>query len=190
MAATSLGHDVPTSKEQLTRYAIQRDVLAIQGVYTRVLEDLATLGKQHEIAPLDFYYLNEAISGGRCLVTTVEERVIGFALQKYDISLMDIYKDPAQAQTIQAIDWAQARPCHFVHSLMLDPSLQGRGFGTKFMQDIIRHIEKSSVKGTIFLDCSGRNESLKCFYKRIGFQWLCDIPEMSWKLSVFRLQLG
>ena len=171
-----------------TRLAIPTDVSQIVALSSRVQDHLSASGSLQVTGPLAQSMVEEAMDGKSCfvLVSTPEnpDRVIGCAFVR---SLApDHY---ATTSTFNIQDFQQ--PWSFLHALMLDPDLQGRGIGLPFLQHVFTLLRGgSSAAGTVVLDCWAGNEKLRAFYERARCEFVDVIPEKDYEIAVFVKSLG
>ncbi|KAK0125573.1 hypothetical protein ONS95_000420 [Cadophora gregata] len=75
----------------------------------------------------------------------------------------------------------------YLHSLMLEPSLQCNGLGKRLLKDVLNTWGQRHGEGTIVLDCWAGNEKLRQFYEEVGFSLVGVYPEEGYEIAVFKI---
>lgn len=160
-----------------TAQGIGSDATQIVDLSSRVQAALTASGSLQEIGPLQRTTVSKAIEERRCWVLKDEHlSVFGCAFTKE--TGVDWYhqNDDFSIQSFK-------QPWLFLHSIMLDPELQGRGIGMLFFHDVVKEVE--TFGGTILLDCWAGSDKLRNFYERAGCRYVATIPENDYEIAVF-----
>ncbi|MBT2759164.1 GNAT family N-acetyltransferase [Mesobacillus foraminis] len=102
-------------------------------------------------------YFQECIDDKTLYVLTREKEILGH-----------VVLNEWEAEEWSTISWTGKNP-YIIHSLMIDPSVQGRGLGTEFLKLCEK---KGAEKGydSIRLDAySGNSRAIK-LYKKLGYE--------------------
>lgn len=153
----------------------------------RVLSDLASHGRENELAPLLTENVESAISQSRVFVYESMGAVVGCAFVKPIEVLERLYPESRQAGLVSRISVAGATPLIYLHSIMVEPTRQGNKIGSRLVMYVCDVARDHYLASTIFLDCFATNARLRCFYESLGFSLLDVVPEMTWEIAVFAL---
>ena len=77
----------------------------------------------------------------------------------------------------------------YLHSLMLEPTLQGNGLGKNFLEEALRSLGQRHGAGPLVLDCWAGNQKLRRFYEEAGFRLVRIYPEEGYEIAVYEIQL-
>lgn len=186
------------------------DTNRIVGLSARVQNALSASGSQQIIGPLDWDTVYQAITEERCFILIQKNEgemnsaglCIGCAfirsLPSDFLVLPSLAKDLANAE-----DRSYPTPWWLLHAVMLEPNLQGKGWGVKLLTGVIKLMKarldisppttlSSSLqvhRGTIFPTCWSGNGKLRDFYTRVGFKFLDVMPKDNYEVAVFSLSL-
>lgn len=175
------------NEKYVTSLAQPSNVTAIINLSSRVQAALTASGSLQVIGPLNHDNVFEAINEERCFVFQTQHQIpshpdaiIGCAMVRY---IAEDYFSPSKDFRLEMFQ----RPWKYVHSVMLDPHLQGRGIGRQFFQDVVGILEKAGGGGggTVVLDCWAENEKLRLFYESCGCRYVATVPEEDWEIAVF-----
>lgn len=151
----------------------------------RVQDALTASSSLQHIGPLNSEDVSKAIIKRKCFVLEqrqadyITTKLIGCALSR---ELEAGYFLTTSGFNIESFP----SPWLYLHSIMLDPELQGNGIGIPFVSEIVKTIAcLSPTEGTLFLDCWAGNEKLRRFYSNVGFNFAAVIPEEDYEIAVF-----
>jgi GNAT superfamily N-acetyltransferase len=166
-----------------TRLASKYDAGWIIGLSDRVQTNLAQKGSEQVIGPLALQNVESSVRNGHCFIfehwrhdamTKLGSVMIGEYSNNYRFSEEEMSEMPAKK-------W-------FLHSLMIEPELQGHGLGKVFLRKVLRMMGQEG-EGVVLLDCFAGNEKLIEFYSSIGFVLLQEVPEENYMVAVFMYNL-
>lgn len=169
------------------RYGVRRaspgDVEWIVALSARVQAALTASGTLQQIGPLPRAAVEASVRAGSAFVLESGPRLVGSVLVDPPSLCPDV---PVTAWELDALP----APLRFLHSLMLEPSQQGKGLG-KVLLDGVRELvaaEWHGRRGTIVLDCWAGNAKLRDFYARAGFLLHGVFPSgEGYDVAVFRV---
>ena len=170
------------------RLALSCEVNDILELGNRVFSDLARHGRENELAPLVIESVESAISQSRAFVYESMGAVVGCAFVKPVEVLERLYPEPRQAGLVSRIRDAGATPLIYLHSIMVDPSQQGKKVGSRLVMHVCDVAKEHYLARIMILDCFATNERLRHFYESLGFRLLDVVPEMTWEIAVFALR--
>ncbi len=136
---------------------------------------LTASGSLQQIGPLPVEMVQTSASAGHAYVLENDGQPVGSVLV-----------DPVPAASPLRAQWhlsTLSEPLWFLHALMLEPSVQGRGLGLDFLDGVRRLVTPAG--GTIFLDCWAGNDKLRDFYRRAGFTFHGVYPFEDYEVAVF-----
>lgn len=162
------------------RRAGLHEVSWIIDLSARVQNALTSSGSKQVIGPLQRDVVESATSGQHCYIFENASGPIGSVIIA---PLPPDYTYPRRLRDTTAF----TRPHWLLHSLMLEPSCQGKGVGIRFLETATRLMRP--MLGTIFLDCWEGNVKLREFYAQAGFEYLGTLPEDDYAVAVFAREL-
>lgn len=81
-------------------------------------------------------------------------------------------------------------PLWSLHSVMLLPEWQGKGFGRALVEGLLWNLRaEHGDEGTVLLDCWAGNEKLRSFWARMGFIFVGELQEEDYKIALFQRPL-
>ena len=160
----------------ITGLANADDVEVIIQLSSRVQTALTASGSLQEIGPLQHDIVSSAIASQRCFVLKGTNYIIGCAFIR---PLQEDYFPPSPDFNIRSYP----TPWLYLHSIMLDPEVQGKGFGVQLLNSVVQHIAPSG--GTMFLDCWAGSTKLRDFYASAGCTFVAMLPEYDYEIAVF-----
>lgn len=163
--------DVYTIKENKERnkngiiLANQDNIYEIYYVLNKAKEELNRKGIEQWKEGWDINDLKQKCKKGLFYVYYCERNIIGcYCLEK----------NPD-------IEWIEDKDFTYLSLLCLLPDYQGKGLGKILIQNAIENSSK-----IIYLDCWAGNDKLKTFYKSNGFNYLKDVKEKDYFISIFK----
>ena len=115
--------------------------------------------------PWDDVEIKEDIILGSLYVLEISDQIIGTFGLKPKISIGDISLEDSAV---------------YLYQIAIDPAHQGSGHGRELI-DFCKEIRE-----IIYLDCWSGNLKLRDFYMSNGFEYIKDLPEEDFFVSVFR----
>jgi ribosomal protein S18 acetylase RimI-like enzyme len=167
------------------RLALSCDVGDILELGNRVRSVLASHGQEDELAPLVTEKVESAIIQSRVFVCESMGAVVGCAFVKPVEVLEQLYPESRQAGLVSKISTAGAMPLVYLHSVMVEPTQQGKNIGSRLVVNVCDLARQRYSSSTVILDCAATNERLRRFYESLGFCLLDVVPEMTWEIAVF-----
>jgi len=162
------------------RRAFEDDAQWIVDLSFRVQKSLTASGSLQEIGPLSLQTVEISTRGGFAYLLEMNGLRIGSVLVE---PLDGKYSN---TQKIQYVKWGVNNlpcPLWFLQSLMLEPSEQGKGLGSTFIDGVLRLIKDQG--GTIILDCWAGNSKLRTFYELAGFVHHGEFSQNDYEISVY-----
>ena len=165
-----------------TEYGDALESGSIIELSSRVQAALIASGSLQHIGPLSPSTVLAAIEEKRCFVLKDGlKNVLGCAFVK---TISEDFFPSTVTRTVGE----SILPWRYLHSIMLEPDLQGQGVGLKFFADAMHHLEPAG--GTLFLDCWAGNDKLRDFYHRAGCNLLAVIPKDDYQVALFERALN
>ena len=153
------------------------DVDRLVQLSQQVQDVLTAAGSLQEIGPFARESVKSAIVEHRCFVLNKNgnDSIIGCALYKRNVT-KDNFPDGSGDKfdgLVSAVINSSPKPWLYLHSIMLEPSVQKQGLGVEFVNQIMTHISRQTESGgTVFLDCWAGSDKLRKFYERVGFTFV------------------
>lgn len=171
-----------------TRLAQPQELETIIALSSRVQDKLTASGSEQKIGPLKHHVVEAAIAEGRLFVATPPSgEIVGLAfIRPVSKSYFPVALSP---------DFSELKDCSepwwYLHSLMLEPSLQSKGLCQKLLSDVRRFIQTVGFgKGMLFLDCWSGSRGLRDFYERCGCRVVAVVPKETWEVALFATSLA
>ncbi|QBD79504.1 GNAT family N-acetyltransferase [Ktedonosporobacter rubrisoli] len=158
------------------RKATLNEVAWLIDLSARVQAALTAAGSLQHIGPLERDMVEQATLEGHAYVCEDKGQRIGSVLVE-PIGLF-----PAQWLKTWQLEGLPA-PLWYLHALMLDPVLQGRGTGLAFLEGVKARV--IPTQGSITLNCWAGNDKLRDFYRRAGFTLQGVFGEKDYEIAVF-----
>lgn len=151
----------------------------------RVQDQLTASGSLQHTGPLNPEDVTKAIANRKCFV--LEQPKPGFAMTKLIGCALSRELEAGYFLTTSGFNMKSfPSPWLYLHSIMIDPELQGSGIGITLVSEVVEKIASvSPTEGTLFLDCWAGNERLRRFYSNVGFDFAAVIPEDDYEIAVF-----
>ena len=143
----------------------EQGFLEILSLLNETASDLQAKGNPQWEVPWPKQELFKDIQLGRIYAVTLKRQLIGSFGLKEKSQIRDRALEPGSL---------------YLYQLALHPKFQGLGLGEKILERIKNDFP------IIYLDCWAGNEKLRRFYSLNGFEFLRDVPEEDFFVSVFR----
>lgn len=147
----------------MIRKATAADISAIAAIYNALLareeQGLLTTGWTRGIYPTEQTAL-DALTAGTLYVLEDEGRVTAAAK-------IDQHQMPQYAQCL----WQYEAPPERVlvlHTLVVDPSVKGKGYGTAFVR-FYEQLGRETGRNCLHIDTNARNTPARTLYARLGY---------------------
>ena len=159
------------------RYAEAGDIAAIVAMVRRAQDALTARGSRQRLTVPSFGAVAAHIAARTAHVLVEGRTIVGSAF----VEAVTARQTPAFAR------WGLddiACPLWSLHTLVIEPTAQGRGWGHVLLDGIKVAV---SVQGptAIVLDCWAGNDTLRAFYARNGFHLRGIFPEADYEIAVF-----
>ena len=156
-----------TSQYQVS-HAIEKDAYEIYYILSKAREKLERKGIKQWSEGWDIEEIIKKCNQSKFYVMKDKNRIIGCYVLDPD------YDSPwfKQLKTDSI----------YLSTICLLPEYQGKGIGKELIQTAI----SSSQNKTIYLDCWNGNDKLKEIYKQNGFEYVEDVPENDYQISIFK----
>ena len=161
----------------MVRYAEAGDAGAIAAVVQRAQDALTARGSLQRLTVPSLDAVAAHIAARTAHVLVKGRAIVGSAF--------------VEAVTVRRMSvlarWGiddSASPLWFLHTLVIEPTAQGRGLGHVLL-DGVKAAVATPGPAAIVLDCWAGNGTLRAFYGRAGFQLRGIFPEADYTIAVF-----
>lgn len=161
----------------MVRYGEAADTGAIAGVVQRAQGALTARGSLQRLAVPSPDAVAAHIAARAAHVLVEGRAIVGSAF----VEAVTARRMPVLARW--GID-DSACPLWFLHTLVIEPTAQGRGLGHVLL-DGVKAAVSAHGPAAIVLDCWAGNDTLRAFYERDGFQLRGIFPEADYTIAVF-----
>ena len=166
----------------LTRHAHPVDlIIALSG---RVQDALIASGSLQEIGPWHRSVVAAAVAEHSCFVAIDSNhvRVTGCAFVKSISKECFLTPEPGG----QSIMLGFPQPWLYLHGVMLESEVQGRGIELLFVEEVLGFVrEMETAGGTLFLDCWHGNKKLRAIHEKAGLSFVAVVPENDYSIAVY-----
>ncbi|KAH7419430.1 acyl-CoA N-acyltransferase [Cadophora sp. MPI-SDFR-AT-0126] len=182
------------SDNQPTIYHIRPATLSdteyILSLATRVQAALTASGSLQELTPSTLDTIRVSIHNEEILIfTSIKATLPAHLTPTGSVTISPFSPSSGHGSGSWEVDEACGKTW-FLHSLMLEPSLQGNGVGKTFLKEALKTLEQRHGAGTLVLDCWAGNEKLREFYEEVGFDLVGLFPEEEYEIAVYKISVG
>ncbi|PVH79154.1 hypothetical protein DL98DRAFT_572633 [Cadophora sp. DSE1049] len=177
-------------KRYRTRQATPSDAEYILSLAARVQAALTASGSLQELTPSTLDTIRASIHNEEFLIFTSTKSTSPVHLSPIGSVAISPFS-PSSGHGSGS--WGVDEICGetwYLHSLMLEPSLQGNGLGKDFVKEAVKILGQRHGAGTLVLDCWAGNKKLREFYDEVGFGLVGIFPEEEYEIAVFKIQVG
>lgn len=151
------------------RTAIKSELQPILYVLNEATLNLHSKGIKQWSYPWLERDIEQDLDTGNIYVVINDDNIVG-TFTMYEIDSISQLKLPQRSM--------------YLTKIAIHPDFQGMNLGNKITNSACTMVR--DLKKTLYLDCWAGNDKLKSFYTKTGFEYLGDIPENDYMISIFK----